>query len=79
MATITFDTHAFVKHLTSVGVPEPQAEALAEEQTKLIGDQLATKRDLAGLKARLTYALTVRLGGVLAASVAVAAALVKLL
>ncbi|KAF0110136.1 MAG: hypothetical protein FD149_2700 [Rhodospirillaceae bacterium] len=33
MATITFDTNAFIKHLVNAGMPEGQAEALAEEQT----------------------------------------------
>ncbi len=29
MGTIVFDTHAFVKELTQVGMPEEQAEVLA--------------------------------------------------
>ena len=32
MAAALFDTHAFVKRLTAVGMPEAQAEALADEQ-----------------------------------------------
>lgn len=27
---VTFDTHAFVKRLTGAGMPEPQAEILAQ-------------------------------------------------
>ncbi len=34
MAAITFDTHAFIKRLMADGMPEPQAEVLAEEQTR---------------------------------------------
>ena len=44
--TATFDTHGFVKRLTSAGMPEPQAEILAEEQSRLIQERLATKQDL---------------------------------
>jgi hypothetical protein len=32
MSTITFDTHKFVKRLIEAGMPESQAEILAEEQ-----------------------------------------------
>ena len=46
-----FDTHAFVKRLTAVGMPEEQAEALADEQAKLIDERLATKADIALVQA----------------------------
>jgi hypothetical protein len=42
-----FDTHAFVKRLTAAGMPEAQAEVLADEQVRLIDDRLATKEDIA--------------------------------
>lgn len=56
----------------------------------IVDEQLATKRDLEELKVELTrdlremelrlkHDLTVRLGGMLAASVAIVAALIKLL
>ena len=48
--TATFDTHGFVKRLTSAGMPEPQAEILAEEQSRLIQERLATKQDLERLR-----------------------------
>ena len=32
---VTFDTHAFVKRLTQVGMPEDQAEILAKRQSDL--------------------------------------------
>ena len=90
MSTIVFDTHAFVKELTQVGMPEEQAEVLARSQATLIDEQLATKRDLQELEARLrhdmqemelrlTHALTLRLGSMLVVAVGVVAALVKLL
>ncbi len=43
MASAIFDTHAFVKRLTAAGMPEAQAEILAEENARLLGEQLATK------------------------------------
>ena len=36
MSTVAFDTHAFVKALTSVGMPEEQAEVLARSQAALM-------------------------------------------
>ena len=63
-----------------------QAEILADEHARLLGEQLATKQDMALLRAdlvameqRIKDQLTIRLGGMLAAAVAVIAALVKLL
>ncbi|MBW2710065.1 MAG: DUF1640 domain-containing protein [Deltaproteobacteria bacterium] len=46
MATITFDTHAYIKKLKAVGVTEEQAEVQAETLAGLISDQLATKQDI---------------------------------
>ena len=73
-------------------MPEPQAEILAEESTRLVGEQVATKQDIALVRAdldllraditameqRIKDQLTIRLGGMLAAAVAIIAALVKL-
>ena len=53
MATLTFDTHAFVKELTRAGMPEEQAEVLARSQATLIDEKLATKQDLKELETRL--------------------------
>ena len=90
MASIAFDTHAFVKELTEAGMPEVQAEVLARSQAKLINEQLATKQDLVGLEERLRrdmkelelrlkHDLTVRLGSMMVIAVGVVAVLVKLL
>jgi hypothetical protein len=49
MTTAVFDTHAFVKRLTAVGMPEAQAEVLADEQARLVDERLATKADVAVL------------------------------
>ena len=78
MASIVFDTHAFVKRLTAVGMPEEQAEALADEQAKLIDERLATKDDLERLEQRLIIRLGGMTGGMLVVAVA-AAALIRLL
>jgi hypothetical protein len=67
-------------------MPVEQAEILADEHARMLGEQLATKQDMALLRAdlvaieqRIKDQLTIRLGGMLAAAVAVIAALVKLL
>ena len=89
-SSIAFDTHAFVKELTEAGMPEAQAEVLANSQAKLIDEKLATKqdlkdleerlrRDMKELELRLKHALTVRLGSMMVIAVGVVAALVKLL
>jgi predicted phage-related endonuclease len=86
MATITFDTFENVKRLKAVGFTEEQAA----EQTKIISElmenRLATKqdivllqRDIKELELRLKHDLTLRMGGMLAATIAIVAALVKLL
>jgi hypothetical protein len=57
MTTLAIDTHAFVKRLVTAGMPEGQAEIIAEEQARLveaynrlIEERLATKHDLEVLK-----------------------------
>lgn len=50
MSSLIFDTHNFVKKLTTAGMPEAQAEILASEQANLIDNRLATKQDIALLK-----------------------------
>lgn len=90
MATIVFDTYAYIKKLRAVGFTEEQAAVQAETIAELIDEQLATKKDLADLlvavrrdmnemELRLKYDLTLRLGAMMAASIAIVAALVKLL
>ena len=50
---LAFDTHRFVKRMTAVGMPEQQAEALAESQADLLNANLATKTELANTEAVL--------------------------
>ena len=67
-------------------MPVEQAEILADEHARLLGEQLATKHDIVLLRAdmvameqRIEDQLTIRLGGMLAGAIAIVAALVKLL
>ncbi len=47
MATITFDTHKFIRKLKEAGIPEQQAEAISEAfQDAQSEANLATKQDL---------------------------------
>lgn len=44
--TINFDTHRFVKRLVESGLAEATAEVLADEQSRLLTDNLASKNEL---------------------------------
>ena len=72
---IAFDTHRFVKRLTDNGFTERQAETLADEHVALLNGNLATKADLAAVKADLLKWLI----GALIAQGGLIVALVKLL
>lgn len=86
MTTTTFDTLGYFERLKAAGVPEQQAKVQTEALREIIEDKLATKQDLIEMELRfdtklreLEYRLTIRLGGMMAASIAMVAALVKLL
>ena len=80
MATITFDTLKFVQTLREAGITDKQAEAIAAAvRDAHVSTDAATKQDLRELELRLKHDLTLRLGGMLAAGIAIVAALVKLL
>ena len=80
MATVTFDTHEFVKKLKNAGFSESQAEAVAEAQrdslAQALESQLATKADISRLELKLIehegefklikWMLGIVLGGVIA-------------
>jgi hypothetical protein len=85
MSTVTFDTLSFARKLQALGFTKEQAEGFAQLQRELIDERLATKADIVAAKNELQqqikdleYRLTIRLGGMMAASVAIVAALVKL-
>ena len=44
--TINFDTHRFVKRLVESELAEATAEVLADEQSRLLTDNLASKNEL---------------------------------
>ena len=53
MSTLIFDTHKFITNMTNVGMPQPQAEVLAESYVELMETMLATKQDLKDRKTDL--------------------------
>ena len=79
MIATLFDTHGFVKRLTGAGMPEAQAEVLAEEQARLVGEQLVSREFLDIRLVQMEQRLTIRLGGMLVIAEGVVAALVKVL
>ena len=86
---MTFDTLAYARRLKSAGLPEAQAEAIADATRELVIQDVATKTDLkteiTALEQRLIYKMetlalqmTVRMGGLIAIGVAILAAIIKL-
>jgi len=76
---IAFDTLAYAKKLKAVGFTEEQAEVQAEALAEMVNETLTTKRDFKELEMRLKHDLTIRLGAMLTAGIAIVATLVKLL
>ena len=60
-------------------MPEGQAEVLAEEQARLVNEQLVTKEYLDGRLLQMEQRMTIRLGGMTVVAVGVIATLVKML
>ncbi|MDD3581627.1 MAG: hypothetical protein PHW74_11470 [Desulfobacca sp.] len=90
MPTLVFDTLEFAKKLKAANFTSDQAEALAAAMAGIVEERLATKQDLKELEARLEarmrelelrlrHDLTLRLGAMLVAGIAIVATLVKLL
>ncbi len=87
MATITFDTHKFVRDLQASGLGEKESEAItnaikdAQASTDIAtkGDIDLLRRDMREMELHLMHTLTLRMGGMLAAGMTIVAALVKLL
>jgi hypothetical protein len=73
-----FDTLGYAKKLRDAGVPQQQAEAHAEAAREFVMAELVTKTDLALSLDNLKLALTVRLGAMLAAGIALLGAINKL-
>lgn len=54
MATITFDTHKFVRKLKESGFEEKQAEGIADAFKDASGEaELATKRDIEQIRSEI--------------------------
>ena len=72
---LIFDTFQYVKKLRDAGFTDKQAEVQAETIKELLEEQIATKRDLREMENRLIL----KVGAMIAASIAITATLVKLL
>ena len=82
MPTIAFDTLKYSKRLKEAGVPDKQAEAEAEALAEVLEvnlKDLATKEDLRRDLRELEQRMVIKLGGMIMASIAIVATLVKLL
>ena len=93
MTTMTFDSLGYFEKLKAAGFTEEQAKVQANAMREVIEERLATKTDLIQLEERLRneirkmesemqkleLRMTLKLGAMLAASVAIVATLVKLL
>lgn len=62
MALPAFDTHAYVKKLKTLGIPESQAEGIVDFQnqvlSELVTEKLATREDLKHLEHKIKEELT---------------------
>ncbi len=78
MTTLAFDTHRAVKALRHAGFSDEQAEAVTEQISVAIGENVATKSDIALVRAdmeKLELRLTLKLYGTVAAGVGLVKAL----
>ena len=75
---LAFDTLGYAKRLRERGIATEHAEAHAEAARDFIMIELVTKTDLAAALETQTLHLTVRLGVMLAAAVALLSAVIKL-
>jgi alpha-galactosidase len=85
MSTITFDTLELVDKLKTAGIPQEQAEAVVKVIVEA-QHELSTRRDIDDLRRdmdsrliQLEQRLVIKLGGLIALSIGLVAALVKLL
>ncbi|PIE69410.1 MAG: DUF1640 domain-containing protein [Deltaproteobacteria bacterium] len=75
----TFDSLGYFKKLKDAGFSEDQAKVQTDALREVIDSSLATKRDLKDLEYRLTYNLTLKLGGITVACSAIILALLPLI
>lgn len=72
MSTLIFNSLEYARRLEQAGFTREQAEMQANILTEIVDEKMTTKQDLRELELRLT----VRLGGMLTAGVALLAALI---
>lgn len=72
MSVMVFNSLNYAKRLEQAGFTRQQAEVQANIMTEIVDEKITTKQDLRVLE----YRITIRLGGMLAAAVAVLAALI---
>ncbi len=89
---MTFDTLTFARRLKAAGFSEAQAEALADANRDLVVHELATKGDIAAVRGDMTameqrlqaglealgLRLTIRLGVMIGAAIAILGAILRL-
>jgi hypothetical protein len=73
-----FDTLSFARYLREKGVPSEHAEAHADAVRQFVMSELVTKQDLALALDNATLKLTIRLGVMLTAGVALLGTLIKM-
>jgi hypothetical protein len=79
---VLFDTLAYAKKLKVAGFTDSQAEVQAEALAEIIEDRLATKQDVADIKRdmrEMEQRIIIKLGAMIAASIAVTVSLLKIL
>ena len=90
---VAFDTVTYAKKLRDAGFTQEQAEVQAHALADIVEERLATKQDIATLHRDIKeletslqrdmkdmeYRMTIRLGAMLAVSITIMGALVKLL
>ncbi|MBF0563327.1 MAG: hypothetical protein HQL37_15245 [Alphaproteobacteria bacterium] len=82
MSIATFDKLIYLETLKASGIPDDQARAHAHALDEALRDAVATKADIFAIRSDMELLkrdLTIRLGTMLAASVAIVATVVKLL
>ena len=78
MTTLAFDTHRAVKALRDAGFSDEQAEAVTDQISTAIGENAATKSDIALVRAdmeKLELRITLKLYAAVAAGVGLVKAL----
>jgi hypothetical protein len=63
MTTMTFDKLAYIDRLKAAGFAEPQARAMADGLDQALREEVATKSDLAVLRAELQGLFRSEMGG----------------